>query len=139
MTKFDRKAVHYGVSLAKALGAELYLIHVLHDPFGTEGWNLPVPSLNEDYKREVRKAKEGLDRMVEQEKAGGLNVREIVKEGKPSDVILRTIEEEKIDLVILLAHEEGKLEHFLFGHTNDEIMSKIPCSVLFVKKEIRFG
>jgi len=28
-----RKAVHYGVSLAKKYRAELYVMHVVHDPF----------------------------------------------------------------------------------------------------------
>jgi universal stress protein A len=40
-----------------------------------------------------------------------------------------------IDLVIMLAHEEGRLDHFLFGRSNEEIIRKIPCSFLLVKKE----
>jgi nucleotide-binding universal stress UspA family protein len=35
----------------------------------------------------------------------------------------------------MLAHEEGHLEHFLFGRSNEEIIRKMPCSVLLVKKE----
>ena len=53
MTRFDRKALHYGASLAKQYGAELFVLYVMHDPFGTEGGNLPFPSLDEDYKREL--------------------------------------------------------------------------------------
>ena len=37
MTKYCKKAVHYGVSLAKKYEAELYVIHVIHNPFGYEG------------------------------------------------------------------------------------------------------
>ncbi len=138
MTKFDRKAVHYGVSLAKKYGAELYLIHVLHDPFGIEGWNLPMPSLEADYRREIQKAKKGLDEMVAHERAEGLGVKEIVGEGDPTHVILKTVQEERIDLLIMMAHEEGKIEHFLWGRSNDEIIRKMPCSVLLIKKEIKF-
>lgn len=138
MTKFDRKAVHYGVSLAKKYGAELYLIHVLHDPFGIEGWNLPVPSLAADYQREIQKAKKMLDDMVAQERAKGLGVKELIKEGDPVEVILKTIKEERIDLLIMLAHEEGKLEHFLWGRTNEDIIRLMPCSVFLIKKELKF-
>ncbi len=138
MTKFDRKAVHYGVSLAKMYGAELYLIHVLHDPFGIEGWNLPMPSLEADYQKEIQKAKKGLDEMVTRERAQGLGVKELVREGDPTDVILKTVREEHIDLLIMMAHEEGKIEHFLWGRSNNEILRNMPCSVLLIKKEVKF-
>jgi universal stress protein A len=138
MTKFDRKAVHYGVSLAKMYGAELYLIHVLHDPFGIEGWNLPMPSLEADYQKEIQKAKKGLDEMVTRERAQGLGVKELVREGDPTDVILKTVREEHIDLLIMMAHEEGKIEHFLWGRSNNEIIRNMPCSVLLIKKEVKF-
>ena len=35
----------------------------------------------------------------------------------------------------MLAHEEGHLEHFLFGRSNEEVIRKMPCSVLLVEKE----
>jgi universal stress protein A len=138
MTKFDRKAVHYGVSLAKMYGAELYLIHVLHDPFGIEGWNLPMPSLEADYQKEIQKAKKGLDEMVTRERAQGLGVKELVREGDPTDLILKTVREEHIDLLIMMAHEEGKIEHFLWGRSNNEIIRNMPCSILLIKKEVKF-
>jgi universal stress protein A len=62
-------------------------------------------------------------------------MRVLIRDGDASKEILRVVEEEKIDLVILLAHEEGRLEHMLFGRTNEELLRKIPCSILFVKKE----
>ena len=41
MTTYCRKAVHYGISLSKRYSASLYIIHVVHNPFGLEGWNRP--------------------------------------------------------------------------------------------------
>ncbi|HXX58112.1 MAG TPA: universal stress protein, partial [Thermodesulfovibrionales bacterium] len=55
--------------------------------------------------------------------------------GDPTREILNTVKEEEIDLIILLAHEEGRLEHFLFGRSNEEICRTLPCSVFLVKKE----
>ena len=45
------------------------------------------------------------------------------------------VTDENIDLIIMLAHEQGRLEHFLFGRSNEEIIRKMPCSILMVKKE----
>jgi hypothetical protein len=44
-TQYDRKAVHYGFSLARQYGAKLYVMHAVHNPFSLQGWNLPIPSL----------------------------------------------------------------------------------------------
>jgi nucleotide-binding universal stress UspA family protein len=45
------------------------------------------------------------------------------------------VSEEKIDLIVMLAHEEGRIEHALFGGENDAIIRRMPCSILLVKKE----
>ena len=135
MTKYCRKAIHYGVSLSRKYGSELYVIHVVHDPFSLEGWNLPVPSLEEEYKRILQESKEELHTIIATEKEKGMSIKEIVREGRPTEEVLKVVKEENIDLIIMLAHEDGHLEHFLFGRSNKEIIRKMPCSVLLVKKE----
>jgi len=135
MTKYCREAVHYGISLARTYGAELSIIHVIHNPFGLEGWNLPTVSLKEEYQNIIKDAKADLDRIIAQEKARGLPIKEVIREGEPTEEIVRTVREEKIDLLIMLAHEESRLEHFLFGRSNEELVRRMPCSILLVKKE----
>lgn len=137
-TKFCQKAVHYGVSLAKKLGAKLDILHVVHNPFGLEGWALPIPSLKaleEEYNSILAGARSDLDKMIGSENAKGMNVSVWIREGDPTKEIFRVVEQEKIDLLIMLAHEEGRLEHLLFGRSNDEIVRKMPCSVMLVKQE----
>jgi universal stress protein A len=131
MTKFCQKAVHYGVSLARQYNAELIVLHVESNPFGIKGWNLPIVSLEEDYKRLLQ----DLDRIIAREKTAGLPIRDMIREGDPTKEILKVVKEENIDLVVLLAHEEWHLEHFLFGKTNRELVRKMPCSIFLVKKE----
>ena len=133
-TKHCREAVETGISLAHQYGSHLYLLHVIHDPFNLEGWNLPVPSFHDEYEKMVADARKGLDRMVKIEKDKGLPVTVFVKDGLPAEEIKKVVDEKKIDLIIMLAHEEGRLEHFLFGRTNDAILRKLPASILLVKK-----
>ncbi len=135
MVSYDAKAIRTGASLARAFGAKLTVIHVIHDPFRIEGWNLPLPNLEKDYRKLLQKTREDLDRLVERERAEGLPVEVMLQEGDPMEEILRTVREKKIDLMILLAHEEGHLEHFLFGRSNHDLVRRMPCSVLLVKKE----
>lgn len=134
MTPHCKEAVHFGVSLARKYGAELFVIHVVHNPFGRKGWSLPTVSLEEEYKNILRDAKAELDRVISTEQASGLSINELIREGEPTEEILKTIRDEKIDLMIMLAHEEGRLEHLVFGRSNEDLIRKMPCSIMLVRK-----
>jgi nucleotide-binding universal stress UspA family protein len=134
ITKSCQKAIHYGISLSKKYGAELSVLHII-DTFWLKGWNVPMISVEEEYKKEMKRIKQELDDVINMEKKKGMVIKELLKEGDPTEEILKVIKEENIDLVILLAHEEGRFEHFLFGRGNEEIVRKMPCTVLLVKKE----
>jgi nucleotide-binding universal stress UspA family protein len=136
MTTYCRKAIHYGISLSKRYNASLYIIHVVHNPFGLEGWNLPpLPSLVTDYSILRKKSKDDIDAAINAERAQGMGIKELIREGEPTEVILSVVKEENIDLIIMLSHEEGRMEHFLFGRSNEEIIRKMPCSIFLVKKD----
>jgi universal stress protein A len=135
MTKYCAKAVQEGISLAKKYQAGLSVIHVIHDPFGIEGWNLPLPNLEKDYQNLLKKSRQQLDDIIANENRGGMHIDVLIREGDPTAEILAVIREKKIDLAIMLAHEEGRLEHFLFGRSNEALIRKMPCSLLLVKKE----
>lgn len=135
MTKYCAKAVRYGVALARQSGAELHILHVFYDPFVLGGWNMPYPAIEEAYKKSLEDAKKELDNIVYHEVKKGMTVREEVRGGKPTREIMDYVNAQNIDLMILLSHEEWRLEHFLFGRSNEQITRKMPCSILLVKQE----
>jgi nucleotide-binding universal stress UspA family protein len=141
VTSCSKEIVDCGVSMAGIYKADLYFIHIIHNPFGLEGWNLPMFSLEEDYYKLLEETKEELEKIVAAEQKNGLNIRGLVREGPPTEQILKTIKEKKIDLLIMSAHEEtrmgrleARLENFLFGASKDEIINKMPCSIMLVKQ-----
>jgi universal stress protein A len=142
VTTCCQEIVDYGISLARSCKAELYFIHIIHNPFGLEGWNLPMMSLEDEYYKLLEETKEDLDKIVAREQKNGLKIRGLIKEGPPTEEILKAIKEESIDLLIMHAHEESRMEHlesrlenFLFGASKEQIIRKMPCSVLLVKQE----
>jgi nucleotide-binding universal stress UspA family protein len=122
-----------GISLARAYGAKLHVLHIIHDPFNLDGWNLPVPAFQDEYRNMVAKARRELDRMIAAEQSEGLQITEQIKEGEPVNEIQQLVESEQVDLILMRAHTEGRLEHFLFGHTNDAIIRRLPASLMLVK------
>jgi nucleotide-binding universal stress UspA family protein len=139
MTKYCQKAVHYGISLARKSGAELFIVHVIHNPFGLEGFNVPAVSLEEDYKNLFKDAKKDLDRIIMLEKGKGLPINELIIEGYPTQEILKVVKKEKIDLLISLHYQEWRFEHFLFCSSIKELVRTMPCSILLVKNELQPG
>ena len=135
MVQSCRKAIQYGVSLAQKYEAELYVIHSIYNPFGLRGWSVGTLSIEKEYQKLLVDTKRQLSELVEAEKTKGMSIKELVGEGEPTEEILRTIEEEKIDLLVMLAHEEGHLEDLIFNRSNDELVRKMPCSIMLVKKE----
>ena len=94
-----------------------------------------MPALEAEYKKILNDAREELHTIINAEKEKGMAIKELIKKGDPTEAILNAVREEGIDLLILLAIEEKYMEHFLFGRINEEIIRKMPRSVLTVKKE----
>ncbi len=137
-TKYSQKAVDQGVLLTKNLGAKLTILHCIYNPFHMKGWNLPLPSLpalENEYKKMLEDAKSDLDQMVARGKNSGMAIEIIICTAEPNKEVFRIIHEKKIDLLILRAHTEGHIEHLLFGGSNEEIIRKMPCSIMMVKDE----
>ena len=133
-----KKAVYMGVSLARKYGAALSILHVVYNAFGIKGGILYIPHLadmEETYKTMVEDVKRDLERIIAEEKATGMEIKVVVKEGDPAEVITSTVEEEKADLLVMARHEEGRIEHLLYSKGIDELTRKMPCSILLVKAE----
>ena len=135
MTQCCQKTVHFALSLAAKYDAELSVIHVI-DTLWTQGWNLPMMLPADEHKKDMERIKAELDGIIGSETKGGVKIKKIIKEGDPVEEILKAIEQEKIDLAILRAHEQGRIERFLVGSSNDAIIRKMPCSIFLVKKEL---
>ena len=115
--------------------ASLYVLDVVHDPFAYMGWNLPMPSFDKEYGQLLERVRDRLRAMIKEAKGKGFPIESLVREGQPVEQILKVVEEEKIDLLVMPAHEEHRLEHYFTGRVMDKIIRKMPCSILLVKQE----
>ena len=137
VTEYSGDAINRAISLSKKYGGELYVLLLLHDPFGLEGWNLPIVSLKgleEEHKRLQKEERDRLSLIISRERAAGMRIQEFERWGEPVKEISEIVENEKIDLLILPVHEKGHIEHYLFAHDRNEIVREIPCSILLVKQ-----
>jgi nucleotide-binding universal stress UspA family protein len=135
LTPSCNKTIQFGISLSGKYKAALSVVHVM-DTTWLKGWSIPMVSMEQERKREMEKNKEDLHNIINLENKNDMIIREFVREGIPSEVILKLIEEENIDLLILRSQEESRLERLLVGASNDEIIRAMPCSIFLVKQEL---
>ena len=134
LSQYCNKTIEFGISLSGKYKAELSVIHVI-DTTWLRGWSIPMLSIEKEHKKEMEKYREYLHSIISAENNKGMAIKEFVSEGIPSEVVLKKIEKENIDLLILRSHEEGRLERMLVGGNNDEIIRAMPCSIFLVKQE----
>lgn len=134
-------AVQWGISLAKQYNSELFITHILHNPFGLEGWNLPLPSgkaIEDEFLKMLQDAKKTIQHQIETENTEGLSIHQSVIEGEPVNEICKFIAEKQIDLLVMIAHEQGHFEHLLYGHKIRELIRKMQCSIFLVRREMEY-
>jgi len=79
-------------------------------------------------------AKRSLDRISEMinEDEPQIEITLVSKEGSPADVVLKTIEEEDIDLVVMGTSGKHGLDRFLLGSVTEKVVRSAKCPVLAV-------
>jgi len=113
------------------------VLHLVSNSVDLMAVNAPGLFPEEEYKNysnSQQEAKERLDKVIKQEIHGGFPIKELTSDRDPLKEIVKVVKEEKIDLIVVSAHEEGRIEHALFGGENDAILRKMPCSIMLVKK-----
>jgi nucleotide-binding universal stress UspA family protein len=125
-------AERHAVGLAKALGAELVLLHVASE---APLWRESVGSA------EVRKIFESQRRWVADtlaERAGalgadGVKARGLVKVGVPWEEIVAAAADEHADMIVMGTEGRTGLDRLLLGSVAERVVRRAPCPVLTVR------
>ena len=124
-------ALAYAFSVAQENDSEVTLLHVLHD-ISADVAGKYQDSLIDG----IRKQLEGLV------PAGARNWCEIVmrvETGIPYRIILRTLEDEKVDLLIMNIHGKDMLDRALLGSTAERVVRAASCPVMMIPPMNRKG
>ena len=127
----NKKAISYGIELAKLSEANVYAVFVVDTasfasiPMDT-GWEMMYELLQ----------KEGTDatRLVEDDaKALGVDVESAVIEGHPSHEIIEFAENNDIDLIVMGTLGKSGLDRFLLGSVAEKVSRNAKVPVLVVR------
>ena len=135
---YANKAAEHAIWIASLNGAELVVLNVIETSslVGLPAEDLIV-RIKEMLKEEGRKSLEKIfqiykESKIEDECHKDVKLTTMTEEGSPSDIIIKKIKEEGIDLVIMGTSGKHGLDRFLLGSVTENVVRSAPCPVLVV-------
>ncbi|HRZ97775.1 MAG TPA: universal stress protein [Paludibacter sp.] len=136
-----KKIAEAGFSMAKAMGAEVTLLHVLVNPamYASASANMGVWQIESvDSFEAIQIFETASQKFLEKVKKhlGDVEIKTIQKEGDFVEMILETASEMKADCIVMGTHSQKWLENILIGSVTEEVLRKttIPLYIVPTKK-----
>jgi nucleotide-binding universal stress UspA family protein len=134
-TENSSKVSPYVLSVSEKYDAVIYLLHVVVDFSQWGGYDISDIRMGryEEFQEEAFKdAEKTLERVCEEQLQGCSNFQKRILTGDPAKEILKTIESEEIDLVIMGTHGRKGLEHVFFGSVAENVLRRSPVPVFVI-------
>lgn len=129
-TEHDAAVVDRAGQLARQLGAEVILLHVLEPviAYATE-WDYAPPTDTRQMRTEADDLLEMLATRLPETK-----VSREVREGDPTERILATARDRGVDLIIMGTHGPGRIEQLFMGSTASAVIRESACPVMVLNR-----
>ena len=131
-TENSSKILPYALSVSEKYDAMIYLLHVVEDLYKWGGFYIPHLSLKGSQKEALEYAETRMEKICKEQLQSCPNFQKMILSGDPDAKILKTIESEGIDLVIMGTHGRKGLEHVVFGSVAENVVKKSPVPVLTI-------
>lgn len=135
------EAARYAAELVRRLNVRATLIHVVPTPGIPVTPSIPIGAtpLHPEDNVEIEKAMwEGAQVILDRSRVpfdqAGVSVEGVIRRGEAADEILKLLQEEDFDLIVMSSHGAGDAERAVLGSTSDAVVRAAPCPVLVVRK-----
>jgi nucleotide-binding universal stress UspA family protein len=130
-----RRAISYGIEIAKLSGATVHALHVVNTSSTiSETWTAGKETI---YKIMMSEGENIVSEIKEIIEGSGVEVREVLLDGYPSDEIINFAENNNIDLIVMGTLGKTGLDRFLMGSVAEKVVrgSKVPVMVVRTGKQ----
>ena len=132
LREYSLKILPYVLSMSEKYNSKIYLLHVIEDFAKWGGFYIPHISLDIYQKEAMEAAEKFMDKVCEQQMQGCPNFERRICSGDPAAEILKTIDSEAIDLVVMGTHGYKGLEHAIFGSVAEKVVKNSAAPVLTI-------
>jgi nucleotide-binding universal stress UspA family protein len=127
-----QKAISFGIKLAKLNGALVHALHVIDTSSVSQSWTAGKETMHEILIKDGQKA---TSKVKECGEASGVEVKEVILEGHPSEEIIDFAEHNDIDLIVMGTLGKTGLNRFLMGSVAEKVVRNSKVPVLVVRGE----
>jgi nucleotide-binding universal stress UspA family protein len=128
MSELSCVGVRYALEMAKELGAEIIVYHVV--PMGEDwfaGYEKHGPVRNLLANEEAALDKFLAEKFADEIKS--VEIRQKVEFGAPHTSIVELAEGEGADVIVMSTHGRTGLNHMLLGSVTERVVARAPCPV----------
>jgi universal stress protein A len=126
------KGVKAAAEFAAQYSTQVMVLHVIPPAHTLTPPTIPSGKVIEYYEDLTRFAQKSLNELIEEHFAKDVSVSAKVVQGNPSDEIVRTASEEKVDLIVIATHGATGWRRFMFGSVAEKVVRMAGCPVLTI-------
>lgn len=134
MSEYSVSAIEYAATLCSLYGAKLYFLHVIdNSPY--ESIPRISPEMDDLHFRIEELTIAEMNRILRSKISGEIDVEVVTRTGDTEGEIIKFVEEEKIDLVVMSTHGIPGIADLIVGSVAEKIVDMSTVPVLTIRPD----
>lgn len=130
------EVLSYAISMAEKFGAEIDILHVVHQIADMTNFYVPHMSFDVIEAEMEDAARTNLEKVCSEKLDGKVAYSICIRKGIPHREILSMSEELGSDMIVMGTHGYTAIDHVLFGSTAEKVVRNSKVPVLTVRPEV---
>ena len=131
----SKMALKKAITIEHQFNSKITLLNI-HEEFMSKKQmvmsRVSVSALGEEFKKIATEAKNEMRTLVKELEADDVESDYLIRDGKPSEIILKLSDEINADLIVMGTNGKDTLSDFILGSTAQNVIQKSQCPVLVV-------
>lgn len=128
----DSPIIQQTLELAGAFSSQVWLLHITPDSSPPAPFNVDGSTLRREAAAELCNERESLQRLAQHLRDRHVQATALLVEGPTIRTLLREAARLDSDLIVLGCHKHSALYGILLEFTEQGLLSKCPCPIMFV-------
>jgi nucleotide-binding universal stress UspA family protein len=137
LSEYSRDIVEYAGNLAKSTKSDLIIVNVINhrdiETLQRAATEIGRFSVNAWIEKQKEERLESMQRLIEDTGLSELPIKTVFREGLPFRELIKAIEEENVDLVVMGVKGRGNVPGVLVGSTAEKVFRRCPVPMLNVR------
>ena len=133
----SKMALRKAINIAHQFNSKIILLSV-HEEFISKKQmvmsRVSINTLGDEFKKIALDAKNDMRTLVKELEADDIDCEYVLRDGAPSDVIVKIAEEKDVDLIVMGTNGRNSLSDYIIGSTTQKVIEQSKCPVLVMPK-----